>query len=149
MKDTSAEVEPATESRLKALVDVLSSRGAVKILMNPTLEVVDGFTAKVQSSQDSLQITPSILEDGDMTLNVQATLGSLSITEKKEQARLSPGKSLVIGGMKKTEEVSETESDAEDVKEQRIEVMLIITPTIVSTAPNPQKETDDKEQSAR
>lgn len=35
----------------KALVDILVSRGYLKILMNPTLEVVNGQTSKIQSKQ--------------------------------------------------------------------------------------------------
>jgi len=35
----------------KALVDILVSRGYLKILMNPTLDVVNGKTSKIQSKQ--------------------------------------------------------------------------------------------------
>jgi hypothetical protein len=37
--------------RIMALVDILVSRGYLKILMNPTLEVVNGQSAKIQSKQ--------------------------------------------------------------------------------------------------
>ncbi|MGB2866627.1 MAG: M56 family metallopeptidase, partial [Sedimentisphaerales bacterium] len=74
----------ATQGQLKPMVDLLVSRGFVKILMNPTLEVVDGGTAqirseqKIPSMQDSLvnliQITPNVLENDYIILQVEANL---------------------------------------------------------------------------
>ena len=87
-----------------ALVDLLESQGYLKILMNPTLEIVNGKTAKVLSSQhvplqdvyirglsgtqwmesrkeyvdviDSLEITPHVFADGYIGLETTIKLGS-------------------------------------------------------------------------
>lgn len=92
--------------RFEALVDVLVSRGYMKILMNPSLEVVNGQTAKIQAKEhiplqqitiqsggfggetilrtqteyydiiDSLQITPHVYADGSIGLKTTAQLAA-------------------------------------------------------------------------
>jgi len=86
-----------------AVVDMLESQGYLKILMNPTLQVVNGKKAKVMSSQkvpltkttfksthsdwfesrqewenvvDSLEITPHVYADGYIGLKTSILLGS-------------------------------------------------------------------------
>jgi len=146
-KDKSAENKRVTEQEFNALVEMLTSRGYMKILMNPTLEVVDGGTAKIRSTQDSLEIIPNILEDGNIILQVEATLVFGSAPRGKEQtpiinkrqistrARVSDGESLIIGGI--TEK-----SNVKDSKEQTKEVLFILTPTIITSTPKPSKKTD-------
>jgi len=95
-----------------ALVDILESQGYLKILMNPTLEVVNGKTAKVSSSQrvplqeittvapqveyvqtqteyieviDSLEITPHVFADGTIGLETKIQLGSKLTPEGVKQ----------------------------------------------------------------
>lgn len=88
----------------EALVDILVSRGYLKILMNPTLEVVNGQTARISSRQhlplqevtyqytggtdylkteteyydiiDSLEITPHVYADGTIGLETTVQLAS-------------------------------------------------------------------------
>jgi hypothetical protein len=89
--------------KFTAVVDILESQGYLKILMNPTLEVINGKTAKVSSSQrvpvdktyaiydyarvtksstewadivDSLEITPHVFADGYIGLETQIIIGS-------------------------------------------------------------------------
>ncbi|MBA7479039.1 Type 3 secretion system secretin [subsurface metagenome] len=50
-KDKSAENKRVTEQEFNALVDMLTSKGYMKILMNPTIEVINGKTARISSSQ--------------------------------------------------------------------------------------------------
>ena len=86
-----------------AVVDLLESQGYLKILMNPTLEVINGKTAKVSSTQrvpvdktylthtradyfttktewadivDSLEITPHVFADGYIGLETSIAIGS-------------------------------------------------------------------------
>ena len=94
------------------LVDLLESRGYLKILMNPSLEVVNGGTAKVMSSQkvpidrttmrstisdyletqtqyedvvDSLQVTAHVFGDGYIGLETSILLGSKNTPEGVKQ----------------------------------------------------------------
>jgi Flp pilus assembly secretin CpaC len=99
----------------KALVDILVSRGYLKILMNPTLEVLNGQTATIQSKQhvplqqitytsgavtggtvlgtetqyydviDSLEITPHVFADGYIGLQTTAQIASYLTPEGIKQ----------------------------------------------------------------
>jgi flagellar biosynthesis GTPase FlhF len=101
--------------RFEALVDILVSRGYLKILMNPTLEVVNGQTARIQSKQhvplqqvtvqsggfggtpvlrtqteyydiiDSLDITPHVYADGYIGLQTQAQIAAYLTPEGIKQ----------------------------------------------------------------
>jgi type II secretory pathway component GspD/PulD (secretin) len=89
--------------KFTAVVDILESQGYLKILMNPTLEVINGKTAKVSSTQkvpidrstlrdtrsdyftistkwedivDSLEITPHVFADGYIGLDTRIIIGS-------------------------------------------------------------------------
>jgi len=97
-----------------AMVDLLESKGYLKILMNPTLEVVNGKTAKISSTQhvplqkitkyiptmgdylpqseteytdvvDSLEITPHVFADGYIGLETSILLGSKLTPEGVKQ----------------------------------------------------------------
>jgi Flp pilus assembly secretin CpaC len=104
-----------SRNNFMALVDVLVSRGYMKILMNPSLEVVNGETAKIQSKQhqpmqqityttgqagggfilgtqteyydiiDSLQITPHVYADGYIGLETQAQIAAYLTPEGIKQ----------------------------------------------------------------
>ncbi|MEK7995838.1 MAG: hypothetical protein AAB403_18730, partial [Planctomycetota bacterium] len=102
----------STSHAFTLLVDLLESRGYLKILMNPTLEVVNGGTAKVLSSQkvpidrttmrstisdyletqtqyedviDSLQVTAHVFADGYIGLETSILLGSKNTPEGVKQ----------------------------------------------------------------
>jgi Flp pilus assembly secretin CpaC len=95
-----------------ALVDMLESRGFLKVLMNPTLEVVNGGTARVMSSQhvpidfttmrstisdyletrteyedviDSLEVTAHVFADGYIGLETAVEIGSKNTPEGVKQ----------------------------------------------------------------
>ncbi len=169
----------------RALVDLLISRGYLKILMNPTLEVVNGETAKIEARDyvplpkevqvvtggqvypymtteyewvvDSLEITPHVFADGYIGLETTAQIGSKStpegvkqipiITERKiqnKENRIRRGESLIIGGIRKSEERSVVRGvpflkdipllgilfSSKDYEDRAKEVIFIITPTI-------------------
>ncbi|MBW8038411.1 MAG: type II and III secretion system protein [Planctomycetes bacterium] len=91
------------DHKFLALIDILESHGYLKILMNPTLETVNGKPAKISSSQrvpvdrttfqdtrsdfftvstqwvdivDSLEITPHVFADGYIGLETEIVIGS-------------------------------------------------------------------------
>jgi len=95
-----------------ALVDILESQGYLKILMNPTLETVNGKMAKISSTQkvplqritrespeirylttefqyvevvDSLKVTPHVFADGSIGLETDIVLGSKLTPEGVKQ----------------------------------------------------------------
>jgi len=175
------------------LIDLLESRGYLKILMNPTLEVVNGGTAMISSTQkvpldrttmrstrsdyletrteyedviDSLKITAHVYADGYIGLETDVILGSKNtpegvkqvpiITKKEIQNkgnRIRHGESLVIGGIRKTEEYAVVRGvpilkdipllgflfSSEDTESRAVETIFILTPTI-STDGRPTEE---------
>jgi len=103
------------------LIDLLESRGYLKILMNPTLEVVNGGTAKVMSSQkvpldritmrstqsdyletsttyedviDSLEVTAHVFADGYIGLETSVLLGSKNTPEGVKQVPIITKKQI-------------------------------------------------------
>ena len=102
----------STAHEFTALIDLLESRGFLKVLMNPTLEIVNGKTAKVQSTQhvpidtitmrstqsdyletkteyedviDSLEITPHVFADGYIGLETSIILGAKNTPDGVKQ----------------------------------------------------------------
>jgi type II secretory pathway component GspD/PulD (secretin) len=103
------------------LIDLLESRGYLKILMNPTLEVVNGGTATVSSQQkvpldritmrstksdyletrteyedviDSLKITAHVFADGYIGLETDVLLGSKNTPEGVKQVPIITKKEI-------------------------------------------------------
>jgi type II secretory pathway component GspD/PulD (secretin) len=95
-----------------AMVDILESRGYLKVLMNPSLEVVNGRKAKISSTEsvpvpkevsqpgqvilpytttdykdvvDSLEITPHAFADGSIGLETKVMISSKNIPEGVKQ----------------------------------------------------------------
>jgi len=174
-----------TGHEFRALIDVLISNGYLKILMNPTIETVNGQKAKIvmrdnvplekillepgfnrpfsltayQWVEDKLEVTPHVFADGSISLTTNIQLGSKSkpegvaqtsiITERTIEVtgnRIKPGNSLIIGGIRKTEERSVVRGipfikdipvvgalfSSKDFEEKATEVMFILTPSISS-----------------
>ena len=167
--------------QIRAIVDILESRGYLKILLNPTLETVNGKAAKVEIRDrapiektvternqiykvtdyqwvaDSLSVTPYVYADGLIGLKTSITIGSKSKPEGVVQApiitqrsidiaenRIKPGRSLIIGGMRKSENLSIVRGvpffkdlplvgalfSSKDFEERATEIVYILTPSI-------------------
>ena len=114
----------SSDHEFTALVDMLESRGYLKILMNPTLEIVNGKTARVQSRQhvplqkitktvpgagtttvvlteteyvdvvDSLEITPHVFADGYIGLETNILLGSKNTPDGVKQVPILTEKQI-------------------------------------------------------
>ena len=91
-----------TKAEFSALIDVLESRGYAKVLMRPSVEVVNGRTAKIQIKEriptpekilsgtmvidtvkyqdimDYLEVTPNVYADGTIGLKTSAGIASKS-----------------------------------------------------------------------
>jgi hypothetical protein len=111
----------STTHAFTLLVDLLESRGYLKILMNPTLQVVNGGTAMVLSSQkvpldritmrstqsdyletkteyedviDSLEVTAHVYADGYIGLETSIVLGSKNTPEGVKQVPIITKKEI-------------------------------------------------------
>ncbi|HEG42926.1 MAG TPA: hypothetical protein ENH94_02645 [Phycisphaerales bacterium] len=181
-----------TGHEVRLIVDMLESRGYLKVLMNPTLETLNGKTASVsimdlapiektitgrgvdadgetittsyelieyKPVRDTLTVTPYVYSDGYIGLKTSIVVGSKSkpegitqesiITERSieiTENRIKPGSSLVIGGMRKSENRSVIRGvpffqdlpligvffSSKDFEEKATEIVYILTPTISS-----------------
>ena len=173
-----------TGHEFRAIVDMLVSRGYLKILMNPTIETVNGqrgfitlrdyaplemivtkegvepySLTEYKWVEDILEVTPYVYSDGFIGLSTKIQLGSKSkpegvvqtsiITERLIEVaenRIKPGHSLVIGGIRKSEERAVIRGvpffkdipllgalfSSKDFEEKATEVIFILTPTISS-----------------
>jgi hypothetical protein len=154
----------------RVIVDMLVSRGFLKVLMNPMLETINGqkatITARDYAPLDKIVSKPGFDEPFNLTdyqwvedkLEV-VMLGSRSkpegvvqtsiITERFVEAkenRIEPGHSLVIGGLRKSEERSVIRGvpflkdipvlgvffSSKDLEEKATEVIFVLTPSISS-----------------
>ncbi len=171
--------------QVRAIIDILVSRGYLKILMNPTLETINGQKAKIVSREnvplekillgpevlqpyslteyqwveDVLEVTPYVYADGSIGLSTKVQIGSKSkpegvvqvsiVTERTieiAENRIKPGQSLMIGGIRKTEERTVIRGvpflkdvpilgilfSSKDFEERGTEVIFILTPSISS-----------------
>lgn len=169
--------------QVRAIVDILESRGYLKILLNPTLETVNGKAATVQIRDrapiekivtdktrsytvvdyqwvtDTVTVTPHVYADGSIGLKTSITIGSQSkpegvvqkpiITQRSidvAENRIEPGKSLIIGGMRKSENRSVVRGvpffkdlpligilfSSKDFEENANEIIFVLTPSISS-----------------
>ena len=111
----------STTHNFTLLVDLLESRGYLKILMNPTLEVVNGKTAKVSAMEhvpldritmrrtdsdyletkteyedviDSLEITPHVFADGYIGLETAIVLGARNTPDGVKQVPIVSRKEI-------------------------------------------------------
>lgn len=107
--------------KVNAMVDMLVSRGYLKVLMNPKIETVNGQVAKIVSRdnvpiqkiitgqntepyslteyvwvEDSLEVTPSVYADGSIGLKTSIKLGSRSKPEGVVQASIITERSIDI-----------------------------------------------------
>lgn len=137
-----------TQQQFNTLFDMLVSRGFVKILMRPTLVVVDGQTAKIKTDQNSLEVTANAVKDDIIYLTVKADLSSQSIPEVKGQkpiistrsfasfVRVSSGQSQIIGGMIQPSARPDTDGDVKVLQAPARELMCIVTASIIASATN-------------
>lgn len=111
----------STSHNFTLLVDLLESRGYLKILMNPTLEVINGKTAKISSLEhvpidtmtmrrtdsdfletrtryedviDSLEITPYVFADGYISLATNILLSARNTPDGVKQVPIITRKEI-------------------------------------------------------
>jgi hypothetical protein len=116
------------KDKLETLVDLLSSKGYLKILMNPTLEVLDGKTAKIRSSQrgadgkeivDLFEVTPRILDDDYINVAMKGVFQNRRISDLRKPIR--DGQSFISGSVR---------NKPDRIDEPATETIFIVTAAI-------------------
>ncbi len=108
--------------QVRLLVDLLVSRGYLKILMNPTLETINGQTARIVSREnvplekiltkagfdepfsltdyqwveDILEVTPRVYSDGSIGLDTKVQIGSKSKPEGVVQVSIITERTIEV-----------------------------------------------------
>jgi len=151
-----------TKEELKAVVDTLASRGYLKILTNPTLQVVSGKTAKVKSAkasststtEDSFEVTARVLDDGYIELQTRVVLDekstpadqdSLLLVTKRELSgtfRIGSGASCIAGGIEKTVKRPVVGDNPETLEYRTTEELVVLTATVIDAPSSPQTRAD-------
>ena len=153
----------------RKMIDLLVSRGYMKILMAPTVEVRDGFKGRVSSKQrvpmgkatapstqsdhyidivDYFEITPHVLVDGGIKLLTEGTINTQLPRQDKGQppifAKFSFSDNVVVGPdmCLMIGGTQKTDSGTEDSEKPQTKVLFIFTPTIVDPAAEQQREAD-------
>ncbi|MBL7189882.1 MAG: hypothetical protein ISS70_26430 [Phycisphaerae bacterium] len=140
-----AKAEPQPENSVEKLVDLLASRGYLKILMNPKIEVLDGKTARIQSSQrppdgneivTSFEITPRILDDGSIGVAANMIYNNMQLGDPRTHINIKDGVSRLIGSVTKTEKHAIVRDGVKGLEQRTTEVLVILTPTIITPERN-------------
>jgi type II secretory pathway component GspD/PulD (secretin) len=146
----------ATPEQLDAMIDLLASRGFVKVLMNPTLEIVSGGQGRIQSARkipmsnsadsstqadhyidvvDYLELTANVQDDGSIRLLTEGTIN-------RELSRQNEGLSLAKSSFSTAVVIDSgtslvmgglqrIDTAATDDGKTQTEVLFVLTPTIV------------------
>ncbi len=85
VKDESAGDKRVAQERFDKLFDLLVSRSYVKILMNPTLEVVEGQTGQIKTDQNSLEVYVNGVKDDIIYVTVKGDFNFQSLPEGEGQ----------------------------------------------------------------
>jgi type II secretory pathway component GspD/PulD (secretin)/beta-lactamase regulating signal transducer with metallopeptidase domain len=166
VKDESAGDKQVTQEQFDKLFDVLTSRGYLKILLRPTLEVVEGQTARIKTDQNSLEVAVETVKDDAITMTIQADLRSQSTPEGNDQTPpvstrsfssricINPGQRLVINGLMRPDLRTDAESNTEASQAPTKELMCILTasittPRVIGSASDLQDGTHVKAQDRR
>ncbi|MBN2316686.1 MAG: carboxypeptidase regulatory-like domain-containing protein [Sedimentisphaerales bacterium] len=143
-----------TQKQPMILLDALNSRGDVRVLMNPTLQLAEGQSVKIEVGVDEfLQVTPHINQDY-VRMELSGHFRSTFIRDGGKQSPIirkftqdiqistQSGEGLIIGMIK---EDQETDNNTSNTREEATDLLYILCPSILDTTDEPQNETNVKE----
>jgi type II secretory pathway component GspD/PulD (secretin) len=125
---------------LPKLLVALAAQGKVSVIANPRLLTLNNEPALVRTDILTLSVTPQITPEA-VTLSLSPIVKAPSIAESDMIARMVDGETLAISGFTRDRETRERKSvgvtggwlgRATIVTRKRIELIILLTPTIVS-----------------
>ena len=138
--------------RRKILIEKLMSGGG-RILARPILKGAEGQPHKFETAGSFVRVTPHIVKDGSIVMQLQAEITSKFRQDHRKQnpivtrrtssftVHASSGESVIIGGAVRTEEGGEGENNATKSEEKTVDMVFFITPTIVDAGEEVENET--------
>jgi type II secretory pathway component GspD/PulD (secretin) len=125
---------------LPKLLVALAAQGKVSVIANPQVLTLNNEPALVRTDILTLSVTPQITPEA-VTLSLSPIVKAPSIAESDMIARMADGETLAISGFTRDRETRERKSvgvtggwlgRATVVTRKRIELIILLTPTIVS-----------------
>jgi type II secretory pathway component HofQ len=105
----------------------LNAQGAVHVLANPRLTVLNNEPGIVKTDAVTLSITPQVSPDAVITLGLTPLISSPQALEADMVARVADGDTIVIAGLGRDRETRARKS----VTTKRVELVVLVTPRIV------------------
>jgi type II secretory pathway component HofQ len=121
----------------------LSAQGKVTILASPRLVALNNEPAIVKTDTFTLSVTPQIASDSVIMLSLSPMLSAPAPNASDTLARVGDGQTIVISGLSREREVKETRNAGTKggwfgrttvVTKKRIELVILLTPTILTPA---------------
>ena len=125
---------------LEKVMAALSAQGAVKLLANPRLQVLNNEPAIVRTDAITVSVTPQISPDGVVTLGVTPLVAAPQPLQADMVARVADGETIVIAGLGRYRETRERKSAGTAggwfgrstvVTRKHVEQVVLLTPRIV------------------
>ena len=118
----------------------LNAQGAVKLLANPRLQVLNNEPGIVRTDALTLSVTPQISPDGIITLGLTPIVSAPQILQADMVARVADGETIVIAGLGRDRETRERKNAgiaggwfgrSTVVTRKHVELVVLLTPRIV------------------
>jgi type II secretory pathway component GspD/PulD (secretin) len=122
------------------LMAALHAQGAVRVLANPRLSVLNNEPGIVKTDEMTVSITPQISSDGVVTLGMTPLLSTPQALEADMVARVADGDTIVIAGLGRDRETKERKNAGISggwfgrttvVTKKHVELVVLLTPRIV------------------
>ena len=109
------------------LMAALNAQGAVHVLANPRLTVLNNEPGIIKTDAITLSITPQISSDAIVTLGLTPLVTAPETLEADMVARVADGETIVIAGLGRDREARERNK----VSKNHVELVVLFTPRIV------------------
>jgi type II secretory pathway component GspD/PulD (secretin) len=122
------------------LMAALNAQGAVKLLANPRVRVLNNEPGIVKTDSMTLSITPQISADGIVTLGLTPLVAAPGTLHADMVARVADGDTVVIAGVGRDRETKERKNAGFSggwfgrstvVTRKHVELVVLLTPRIV------------------
>ena len=110
------------------LMAALNAQGAVRVIANPRVQVLNNEPGIVKTDTITISVTPQISPDGVVTLALTPLVAAPSALQADMVARVADGETIVVAGFGRERETRERKNV---VTRKHVETVVLLTPRIV------------------
>ncbi|HET9833541.1 MAG TPA: hypothetical protein VFP91_17595 [Vicinamibacterales bacterium] len=110
------------------LMAALNAQGAIRVLANPRVQVLNNEAGIVKTEAITIGVTPQISPDSVVTLALTPVVAAASPLQADMVARVADGDTIVIAGFGRERE---TRDQKKVVTRKHVETVVLLTPRIV------------------